>query len=206
LGCRSRPAKEEPRDLTRLDPPQHPCPSAVNQRLQDAAEASLDGARPADLAALFTALCYLGVQPRAPLLERLLSFGPSPDFSPRLMADLHGAITALLGDGGGAPPKRKRGRPRTTSDSAGPPAPWSAALDAPPEGAAPEEFDAFVDAARAHLGASDSSLDAPEPPQEEGGVGASNAPATGPNSLWRFALGQDGDAETEGSQPATRPG
>ncbi|GBF97017.1 hypothetical protein Rsub_09814 [Raphidocelis subcapitata] len=160
------------------------------ERLQDTLEAGLDAARPSELAAVVTALCSLGVQPRTPLLERLLSFGPCPEFSPRLMADLHAAITVLLGDGG-APPKRARRAPRSGPGSPPPPAPWSAELDAPPEGAAPEDFDAFVDAARAHLGASDRSLEAPEP--EEAGAG--EAPALGPNSLWRFALGTGEDAE-----------
>jgi hypothetical protein len=133
----------------------------------------LEATRAVDLAQAVTALCQLGARPRPALLSRLLAFGPLPDYSMALLRDLLAAVNGLLGADG--------------ADNAGNtlPAARPALSDAPGEGAGPREFDAFVDAARRELGASDAELAPAAAAPEDGASAAGLRPGAG--LLWQLA-------------------
>lgn len=124
-------------------------------------------------------LCALGVRPRVVLLQRLISLGPRPEYSPKLLARLHGAVTGMLAAGGGAELAEEApglhaggsGSGDTLLEAAPSAAPWDAPapLDV---GSSPGSYDSFVDAARSALGADDAQL---APPGSSGGGSSGSA-------------------------------
>ena len=168
-------------------------PNEHTRRLQGAVEAQLDTMRAAELARVVTSLCTVGVRPRVALLERLLSLGPCPEFSRKLMSALHVAITGLL-----AADERAAEAAAAAAAAAGQqpasrqqaPASW-VSVDVPSEGAGAAEFDAFVDAARAHLGAeADGLAGAPSSDEALG----QQPPDGGRSAGWWQLAGGDEDA------------
>jgi len=165
-------------------------------RLQDSLESQLESTRATELAKAVTSLCDMGVRPHTALLERLLAFGPCPEFNLDLMTRLNQALTALLGEGVGISNPQRRRDSTSSSGASSPPSPssWVAGLDAPPQGADETEFDAFVDAARAHLGATDTTADlaVAEGLQEGAGAAASLQPG---GAMWRYMGGGEEEEE-----------
>lgn len=157
-------------------------------RFQESMAAQLPTARAVDLARVVTALCDMGVRPHPAVLQQLLSLGPVPDFSLKMMTELHRAITTLLKDG---ERKARLASQDYSPDADAPTAPSQpqAAFEAPGEGAGAAEIDAFVDAARSQLGAKDSRL-VGETSEERGQAEAEPA-GRAAQGLWRYAMDDD---------------
>lgn len=165
------------------------CPP-LRPSLEDCLEAQLDAARPADLARVVTSLVAVGAHPRLFLLQRLLEIGPSPAFSPDLMGELHRAVTTLLADPHERAAAAGRGRRTSARGARSSEAVAAAAGPAgvPGEGAEAEEFDAFVDAARAQLGAG-ALPEAGSTESTAAGGEASAGAGLGSSGLWQFVSG-----------------
>ena len=184
--------------------------------LQAALEARLESLRAAELAQGVAALCALGARPRDALIARLLALGPVPDYAnqPRLLPRLHAAVTALIdaeaaagaaseaeaseaaAGGGPAAAGGKRGRKQRRPSAARPQ--WAEAAP-PQEGADDGAFEAYVDAARAQLGAS-RRPEAEWAAAADGGASGEEAALAPDSPLARFAAARmalDDDASIE---------
>jgi hypothetical protein len=148
-----------------------------------------------ELAQVVSTLCQLGQRPRMLLLERLLSLGPCPEYSRPLLRNLLAAVNRLLEEGGDSEVASNRWPPLKHHKASMGRGRWAAAISrdtlegVPDAGAAADDYDAYVDAARRVLGARDGTLSMGR--SDELVVGEDGQPLTlqqgGNSTLWQLA-------------------